>query len=81
MRIGNSLVRGFVVGVGLALTSSGNTYKSYRVKSEDDIYYGLSNTLSCCVGDQVSLKAYVTKSSLEGNLYFMRRIKEEKLSI
>ena len=76
MRIGNSWVTGKVVSVGLDITSSGNVFKSYRVKSGDNIYFGLSNSLSCVVGEEVSLRAYVSKSSKYDNVYFMRRIKE-----
>ena len=60
MRIGNSWVTGKVVSVGLDITSSGNVFKSYRVKSGDNIYFGLSNSLSCVVGEEVSLRAYVS---------------------
>lgn len=76
MRIGNCWVTGKVVNIGLDITSSGNVFKSYRVKSGDNIYFGLSNSLSCVVGEDVNLKAYVSKSSKYDNVYFMRRIED-----
>ena len=76
MRIGNSCVVGKVIGIGVDITLSDNVFKSYRVKSGDDTYFGLSNNLRCVVGDEVSLRAYVVKSTKYDNLYFMRRIKE-----